>query len=48
MVDREAKYNKYKVLSNISAVDSSFSELESLLYVDIKSQNMYLLRKGTF
>ena len=47
MVDRAAKYNKYKVLSNISAVDSSFSELESLLYVDIKSQNMYLLRKGT-
>ncbi len=46
MIERAAKYDKNKVLSNISAIDSSFSELESLLYVDIKSQNMYLLRKG--
>ena len=46
MIDRTAKYDKNKVLSNISAIDSSFSELESLLYVDIKNQNMYLLRKG--
>ena len=42
MIDRTAKYDKNKVLSNISAIDSSFSELESLLYVDIKNQNMYL------
>ena len=46
MIDRTAKYDKNMVLSNISAIDSSFSELESLLYVDIKNQNMYLLRKG--
>ena len=47
MVDRTVKYNKNKVLSTISAVDSSYNQLESLLYVDIKSQNMYLLKKGT-
>ena len=46
MIERAAKYDKNKVLSNISTIDSSFSELESLLYVDIKNQNMYLLRKG--
>ena len=46
MVDRTVKFNKNKVLSTISAVDSSFNDLESLLYVDIKSQNMYLLNKG--
>jgi len=47
MVDRTVKFNKDKVLSTISAVDSSFNDLESLLYVDIKNQNMYLLNKGT-
>ena len=46
MVDRTVKFNKNKVLSTISAVDSSFNDLELLLYVDIKSQNMYLLNKG--
>tara|TARA_B100000427_G_scaffold19059_1_gene14606 strand:+ start:298 stop:855 length:558 start_codon:yes stop_codon:yes gene_type:complete len=46
MVDRTVKYNKNKVLSTISAVDSSYNQLESLLYVDIESQNMYLLEKG--
>jgi len=46
MVERTVKFNKNKVLSTISAVDSTFIELESLLYVDIKRQNMYLLEKG--
>ena len=46
MVDRTPKYDKNKVLRDISLVDSSFSELDSLLYVDIKGQNMYLLSKG--
>ena len=47
MVDRTVKFNKNKVLSTISSVDSTYNQLESLLYVDIKSQNMYLLKKGT-
>mgnify|MGYP001344132738 FL=1 len=46
MVDRTPKYDTNKVLRDISLVDSSFNELDSLLYVDIKSQNMYLLSKG--
>ena len=40
MIERAAKYDKNKVLSNISAIDSSFSELESLIYVDINNQNI--------
>ena len=47
MIDRSVKYNKDKVLSNISATDESYKDLETLLYVDIKDQNMYLLKKGT-
>jgi hypothetical protein len=47
MIDRSVKYNENKVLSNISATDESYKELETLLYVDIKDQNMYLLKKGT-
>ena len=47
MLDNTLKFNKDYVLGNIAAIDSSFSDLESLLFVDIKSQNMYLLKKGT-
>ena len=47
MTDRSVKYNKLKVLSDISTIDESYTELNSLLYVDINNQNMYLLKKGT-
>tara|TARA_Y100000746_G_C15382981_1_gene398977 strand:+ start:380 stop:937 length:558 start_codon:yes stop_codon:yes gene_type:complete len=47
MVDKTLKFNKKELLNDIYAVDSSFSDLETLLYVDIKNQNMYLLKKGT-
>mgnify|MGYP003956639217 CR=1 FL=1 len=47
MTDRSVKYNKLKVLSDISTIDESYTELTSLLYVDINNQNMYLLKKGT-
>ena len=47
MLDKTLKFNKNYVLGNIAAIDSSFSDLESLLYVDIKSQNMFLIKKGT-
>lgn len=39
--------NENSILETISSIDSSFDELDSLLYVDIKDQNMYLLKKGT-
>ena len=47
MIDKNLKYNENMVLKEISSVDSSFDILDSLLYVDISRQNMYLLKKGT-
>ena len=47
MNDKNIKYNENKVLNTISSIDSSFNKLDSLLYVDINDQNMYLLKKGT-
>ena len=47
MIDKRLKYNENMVLEEISSVDSSFDTLDSLLYVDISRQSMYLLKKGT-
>ena len=47
MIDKSLKYNKNKVINEILAIDESYSDLESLLYVSIEDQNMYLLQKGT-
>ncbi len=47
MVNKSVKYNEYKVLEEILSFDTSFDNLNSLLYVDIDMQNMYLLKKGT-
>ena len=47
MIDKSLKYNKNKVIDDILAIDESYSDLESLLYVSIEDQNMYLLKKGT-
>ena len=47
MIDKSLKYNKNKVINDILAIDESYSDLESLLYVSVEDQNMYLLKKGT-
>ena len=47
MIDKRLKYNENKVLEEISSFDSSFNNLNSLLYVNIDKQRMYLLKKGT-
>ena len=47
MIDRTVKYNENKVLDEISSFDPSFDNLNSLLYVNIDKQIMYLLQKGT-
>ncbi len=47
MTDKSSKYKKNKVIDEILAIDESYSDLDSLLYVSIEDQNMYLLRKGT-
>ena len=47
MDNKSVKYNEYKVLGERLSFDPSFDNLNSLLYVDIDMQNMYLLKKGT-
>jgi len=47
MIDKTVKYNENKVLKEISSFDPSFKNLNSLLYINIDTQNMYLLQKGT-
>ena len=47
MIDRSIKYNENMVLEEISSFDPSFDNLNSLLYVNIDKQSMYLLKKGT-
>ena len=47
MIDRSVKYNENMVLKEISSFDPSFDNLNSLLYVNIDKQSMYLLKKGT-
>ncbi len=47
MNDKSIKFNENNVIKKISSIDNSFNELDSLLYVDINDQNMYLLKKGT-
>ena len=47
MIDRSVKYNENKVLEEILSFDPSFDNLNSLLYVDIEKQSMYLIKKGT-
>jgi len=46
-MDKSEIYNKNKVLRDISSIDATYKDLESLLYVDIVNQDMYLLKKGT-
>jgi len=47
IMENNINYNKNKVLQSIASIDQSFNQLESLLYVDIDKQNMFLLKKGT-
>ena len=47
IMENNIKYNKNSVLQSIASIDQSFNQLESLLYVDIDKQNMFLLKKGT-
>ena len=47
IMENNIKYNKNSVLQSIASIDQSFNQLESLLYVDIDNQNMFLLKKGT-
>ena len=47
MMIEEAKTNKNNILRDIELIDPSYSKIETLLYVDIDSQKMVHIKKGT-
>ena len=47
MMIEEAKTNKNNILRDIELIDPSYSKIETLLYVDIDSQKMVHIIKGT-
>ena len=47
MMIEDAKSNKNMILRDIELIDPSYSTIETLLYVDIDSQKMVHIKKGT-
>ena len=47
MIVEDEKTNKNMILNDIELIDPNFSQIETLLYVDITSQRMVHIKKGT-
>ena len=47
MIVEDEKTNKNMILNDIELIDPNFSQIETLLYVDITSQRMVHIEKGT-
>ena len=46
MIENQNNFNKNSVLDKIESLESSFEDLDTLLYVDIPSQQMFFIKKG--
>ena len=46
MLENQNNFNKNSVLEKIESIESSFEYLDTLLYVDIPSQQMFFIKKG--
>ncbi len=46
MIENQNNINKNSVLDKIESLESSFEDLDTLLYVDIPSQQMFFIKKG--
>ena len=46
MLENQNNFNKNSVLEKIESLESSFEDLDTLLYVDIPSQQMFFIKKG--
>ena len=47
MIIEEENTNKNMILGHIELIDPNYSKIETLLYVDIDSQTMVHIKKGT-
>ena len=46
MLENQNNFNKNSVLDKIESIESSYEYLDTLLYVDIPSQQMFFIKKG--
>ena len=46
MLENQNNFNKNSVLEKIESIESSYEYLDTLLYVDIPSQQMFFIKKG--
>ena len=46
MFENKNNFNKNSVLEKIETIESTYEDLDSLLYVDIPSQQMFFIKKG--
>ena len=46
MLENQNNFNKNSILEKIESIESSYEDLDTLLYVDIPSQQMFFIKKG--
>ena len=46
MLENQNNFNKNSILDKVESIESSYKDLDALLYVDIPSQQMFFLKNG--
>ena len=46
MLENQNNFNKNSILDKVENIESSYKDLDALLYVDIPSQKMFFIKKG--
>ena len=46
MLENQNNFNKNSILDKVESIESSYKDLDALLYVDIPSQKMFFIKKG--
>ena len=46
MLENQNNFNENSILDKVESIESSYKDLDALLYVDIPSQQMFFLKKG--
>ena len=46
VLENQNNFNKNSILDKVESIESSYKDLDALLYVDIPSQQMFFLKKG--
>ena len=46
MLENQNNFNENSILDKVESIESSYKDLDALLYVDIPSQKMFFIKKG--